>query len=685
MAGAIDGAVLTGQQRLAAVRRVELAIPAHSVPADWIARLAAQAVGAPMGMLTLVGGDDVHFAGCYGLAEPLTSTRKAPLTESLCPVVVSLDGPLVVQDATGSCDYADFLSVRRGAMRAYLGVPLRDRDGRTLGALAVADARERRWSDDELIALMRTAELAAPLLAAAENPGSPGNFLHAVLDNMHSPVAACDALGTLIMMNQAMHQAIALPDDGRQVDIYNLGAALHSGDGVRLAPGETPLARALTGQAVQDVDVIIKPPGAPARTYLANATAISDDNGRVTGAVVVLNEVTRQRRAERFRACELRVAEALGSARSLVDVGPELAEAVAAALAWPYAQLWLVDPVTDKLHLAGQWAATGLSPDASLTGPVLRGHGITGAVWADERPLWVPSVRDPRHPQLSAALAVPVHGSGVVGVLTCFADTHEQDRADLIDAVQTVSDQIGRFATRRHTADLSAQLDRTRDDFITLVGHQLRTPLTSILAYSELLLDAPTDEHTPRMLEVVHRNASTLTAVVDDLLDLAALQSGHATLCLSEVDLPGLVTTATNAARPAAEARQLRIDLDLPDELVLEADPHRLRQVLDNLVSNAVKYSRDGGTVAIRLTRHPDAAELSVADTGIGIPAEERDRLFTRFFRAGNVRHGLIPGTGLGLVITRTITAAHHGRITLTHHDPGITATVRLPLRQPER
>ncbi|GAA3010811.1 sensor histidine kinase [Actinokineospora diospyrosa] len=685
MAGAIDGAVLTGTQRLAAVRRVELAIPAHSGRADWIARLAAQAVGAPMGMLTLVGGEDVHFAGCFGIGEPLTSTRRAPLTESLCPVVVSVDSPLVVQDATGSPDYADFRTVRRGAVRAYLGVPLRDRDGRAVGALAVADTGERRWTDDELIALLRTAELAAPLLDAAEHTRSPGDFLHAVIDNMHSPVAACDQRGTLILMNQAMHQAIALPDDGRQADIYNLGAALHSGDGVRLAPGDTPLARALAGQPVRDLDVIIKPPGAPARTYLANATPIRDENHQAAGAVVVLHEVTRQRRAERFRACELRVAEALASAKTLLDAAPALAEAVAAALAWPYAQLWLVDAVADKLHLAGQWAAADLSPGASLTGPVFRGQGITGSVWADGKALWVPSVRDARHPRLCAALAVPVHGSGLVGVLTCFADTHEQDRADLTDAVQAVSSQIGRFATHRHTAGLAAQLDRTRDDFITLVGHQLRTPLTSILAYSELLLDGPTDEHTPRMLEVVHRNASTLTAVVDDLLDLAALQSGHATLCLSEVNLSTIVTAATDAARPAADTRQLRIDLDLPDELVIEADPHRLRQVVDNLVSNAVKYSRDGGTVTLRLAHRHDTAELSVADTGIGIPTEERDKLFTRFFRAGNVRHGTIPGTGLGLVITQTIVEAHHGGITLDHHDPGITVTVRLPRHHPAR
>jgi signal transduction histidine kinase len=172
-----------------------------------------------------------------------------------------------------------------------------------------------------------------------------------------------------------------------------------------------------------------------------------------------------------------------------------------------------------------------------------------------------------------------------------------------------------------------------------------------------------------------------LTAIVDDLLDLAALQSGHVTVHPRPTDMAAIVGDGLAAIAPAAKANHVDLVANVPDELLIDADPQRLRQVIDNLLSNAVKYSPDGGTVTVHLTADHDVTTLTVTDTGIGIPAAERTHLFRSFFRATNARHSTIPGTGLGLVVTRAIVQAHRGAITATHNDPGTSITIRLPRR----
>jgi signal transduction histidine kinase len=183
------------------------------------------------------------------------------------------------------------------------------------------------------------------------------------------------------------------------------------------------------------------------------------------------------------------------------------------------------------------------------------------------------------------------------------------------------------------------------------------------------------------MLAVVQRNNTRLRDLVEKLLDLAALESGHMPLAVEPVDLTAVVTAAIDAVAASVAERRIHVHTALPDQLTVPGDPERLRQVVDDLLSNAVKFSNADSTVIVTLTGG-EAAVLTIADSGTGIPADEQTKLFRRLYRGGNARHTRIPGAGLGLARCRVVVERHHGTITLASHESaGTTVTVRLPRR----
>jgi PAS domain S-box-containing protein len=232
---------------------------------------------------------------------------------------------------------------------------------------------------------------------------------------------------------------------------------------------------------------------------------------------------------------------------------------------------------------------------------------------------------------------------------------------------------------------------KMKDEFVNLISHELRTPLSSILGYTELIADDeehPLSKEQSRYLATVERNAQRLLRLVSDLLFTAQVESGRFSLQEQRIDLQSVVGTSIETARPGADARSVRLVLSHSDEpLEVWGDPVRLGQAVDNLISNALKFTPTGGRVAVTLgtaegrDSEPDRALIAVSDTGIGIPADEIDRLFSRFFRASTATQHAIPGVGLGLTITQAIAVAHHGRIRVASTvGEGTTFTFELPL-----
>jgi signal transduction histidine kinase len=227
------------------------------------------------------------------------------------------------------------------------------------------------------------------------------------------------------------------------------------------------------------------------------------------------------------------------------------------------------------------------------------------------------------------------------------------------------------------------ELDRLKDELVAVVSHELRTPLTSILGYLELVRDDATelsDEHRG-FLEVVDRNARRLLSLVGDLLFVARIDAGGLELELNDVDVASLAAECVEGQAPHAESAGVALDLATGPLGTVRGDRARIAQLLDNLVSNAVKFTNAGGAVNVGVREEGGVAVIEVADTGIGIPAAEQGRLFERFFRSSTATADAVQGTGLGLTIAKAIVDAHGGTITATSEEGvGTTFRVELPL-----
>lgn len=234
-----------------------------------------------------------------------------------------------------------------------------------------------------------------------------------------------------------------------------------------------------------------------------------------------------------------------------------------------------------------------------------------------------------------------------------------------------------------HDVTREREVDRMKSEFVSLVSHELRTPLTSIKGYVDLLLDGEVGEvaaEQQEFLGIVKSNADRLVALINDLLDISRIEAGRVELHRAPLDLARLVAEIADSLRPQIAAKQQQLALDFPAGLPpVSADADRLLQIVLNLLSNAHKYTPAGGTIHITAAVVEGQVELSVADSGIGLSAEEQARLFTRFFRAKNRTTQEVGGTGLGLSIVRSLVELHGGQIRV-ESAPGQGSTFRVTL-----
>jgi PAS domain S-box-containing protein len=307
-------------------------------------------------------------------------------------------------------------------------------------------------------------------------------------------------------------------------------------------------------------------------------------------------------------------------------------------------------------------------------GPENRRRARSGAQARD----WTLVRRDGERFTASLAVVKVTDAAGAtVGHLGVVHDVTEQRKSRnlLVAGLEREAEAVRRLK----------ELDRAKDDFVATVSHELRTPITSILGYVEILLDAGLDEIDPTyvdMLRTVRRNGDRLRTLAEDLLTLSSFESGEFSLNLAEVDLGDVVRRVQEALRPLVADRRLETIFDVPAQpLEVSGDAAHLERVFFNLLSNALKFTEDGGSVRCSLRRDGDDAVLEVSDTGIGIPLEEQEQLFTRFFRSSTAQSRAIQGTGMGLAIVASIVQRHGGTVELTSAEGhGTTVSVHLPV-----
>ncbi|MEK7066771.1 MAG: ATP-binding protein [Patescibacteria group bacterium] len=214
------------------------------------------------------------------------------------------------------------------------------------------------------------------------------------------------------------------------------------------------------------------------------------------------------------------------------------------------------------------------------------------------------------------------------------------------------------------------ELDQMKTDFISIASHQLRTPLTAIKGYSSMLLEDTYGELPLKVrgtVEKVFQSAQRLIFIVNDLLDTSRIEQGRFQVSFERVGVANIIKDVVEELKPNAETRGLQLQLEMsPDdaEIVVQADPSKLRQVVTNLIDNAIKYTEQGYvTVVLRKTSGGNRALISVKDTGFGMSAQSMQNLFQKFSRAKNVSKLHVDGSGLGLFIAKQIIEAHNGRI----------------------
>ncbi|HKH88763.1 MAG TPA: PAS domain-containing sensor histidine kinase [Acidimicrobiales bacterium] len=255
---------------------------------------------------------------------------------------------------------------------------------------------------------------------------------------------------------------------------------------------------------------------------------------------------------------------------------------------------------------------------------------------------------------------------------------------DVSGQARTEAEWTQLLAAQREENRRLVELDHVKASFLAEISHELRTPLTSILSFTELLRDGVGQDEPAEQVEfldVITRNADRLLRLVDDLVLLDRAESGVLPVDWGPIDIPSLVETSVATFAPQAESKRISLETDLGEGLLLTGDSQRITQLIEVLLSNGVKFTPEGGRITVSATPSDLHWFISVADTGIGVPAAERESLFERFYRASNARAARIPGSGLGLSVARAIAQLHGGEISITASEAGgALVLVALPL-----
>ena len=270
--------------------------------------------------------------------------------------------------------------------------------------------------------------------------------------------------------------------------------------------------------------------------------------------------------------------------------------------------------------------------------------------------------------------------AGALGVLMAQESTRAYASRD--EAVHEV--EVERREQQAREVERLRDLDRFKTDFLNAAAHELNTPLTPLQLQLHILQKAEemgNAEARGRALGIIHRNVERMALLVQDMLDVARLQSGRLAIQRQPADLAAVLREAVETYRPPADAKGIRIDVEGPETLVVAIDPKRTSQILYNLVSNAVKYTPPEGRITVRYSGDEEQVRIEVQDTGLGFSAEQLARMFAPFGQA-HVKQVSAPGTGLGLFISRGIAERHGGRLDATSPGPGQGATFTCVLSQ---
>ncbi|HET6900365.1 MAG TPA: ATP-binding protein [Vicinamibacteria bacterium] len=449
----------------------------------------------------------------------------------------------------------------------------------------------------------------------------------------------------------------------------------------------------------------------------AAATPLIED-GQFVGAFAMLTDVTEARRSEEAlrasaarKATQLAVTEVLARATSLENSFRQILETTCRGLGWCVGALWRVDREANVLRCADLWEEPG-RPAGEFAAVSRRtalspGVGLPGRVWTSLEGAWIADLaEDTNFPRKEAALQSGLHsafafpvtfGRECLGVLEFFSGVPREPDPELLGGFLGVGSQMGQFMERLRVererelllvSEQAARRDaeaanRAKDEFLATLSHELRTPLNAIVGWAHLLKTGQLDDgQRARAVDVIDRNAKAQSQIVADVLDVSRIVMGKLRLDVRPVLLSDVIEEALDTVRPAAAAKDIRLEATLGGDSRVSGDPDRLQQVVWNLLSNAIKFTPSGGRVHLRLRRAEGHVDVVVEDTGAGIRPDFLPHVFERFRQSDSSSTRAHGGLGLGLALVRHLVELHGGTVTAQSHGEGqgATFTVRLPL-----
>jgi signal transduction histidine kinase len=340
------------------------------------------------------------------------------------------------------------------------------------------------------------------------------------------------------------------------------------------------------------------------------------------------------------------------------------------------ASLYTWDEEAGELRLAENFDTAGRMPDDAVLRP---GEGVVGRVFASREPLiikdyqtWEGRTAVGQETGLHACIAVPLIRSGrALGALGIRSYdptvTYSADDAQMLglfaDQAAAALTTVEAFSRQRQAVEQLERLNRAKSEFVSIVSHEFRTPLTGIQGFSEMMRDEQLSmEEMREYAGDINKDVQRLNRMINEMLDLDRMESGRMTIHREPMDINAVVGEVVDRVRPNAPNHTLMLDLQ-PDLPQIQADRDRMTQVASNLLSNAVKYSPTGGRITLSTRAEGDQLLFDVRDEGLGIPKDSLETIFERYSRVDSQATKDIQGTGLGLPIVRQIVQLHGGRV----------------------
>lgn len=686
---------LIDPQRLKRLNALTLAERRDSEGLTRLTRLTARLLNAPAAYVSLVEADRQIFLAQTGLPEALVARGNLPLTHSFCAHTVTTGETLSVSDARLDPRFSDSGLVTEYGVVAYAGRLLTLEDNLSIGALCVIDFEPRTWSEGDLTTLddlalsvltdLQLHEIELSKRRADDERASTEKFLRQVLDaspdiiyiyNVNNSSNEYDNPELLNVLGYTPEQLTTMESGA-------IARLIHPDDLIAIQARSHEQIGAPIGTVSESEFRILHADG-NYRWLRARETLLEvDSEAKPVRVLGVAQDITRRRQME---IAQRETVQRLTLMRRVdiellrtLDLQGALSVAMDAALRVTNASdafIGLIEGNQLRIaYVSGSYERDSLLPlDGGIIGRALRSGRSELLPDVTAEPAYVAYL-----PGTRAQMVLPlVYRDRAVGVMVL--DSRRTDRltADTFEFMKLIIDRItvsienallyqlsqDRLAQVTELYDRVRQLEQLKTDMIQLAAHDLRSPLNVIVMHCDLLLEDQTlSESQRRALNDTRSSASRMTRIATDILSLQrieAMQSiGH-----EAVALAALVETVAAQHRPEARARNQTFTVLLPgSSVIVEADPAQIREALDNLIGNAIKYTPHGGSITVRLGDRGGLALVEVEDTGPGIPDEMQPRVFTPFFRTRSAETIDAEGTGLGLHLVKNIIERHNGRM----------------------